>query len=133
MNRQLASALAVVCATAALALAAGTAYADDITLENSPFVGSRTRAEVQAELLGHAAAVRTAAGEWAMQDNDPVRIKSAYTSAEAKAEFKTSRPLVSALNGEDSGSAYFLKSGVPYLAKPGSVMGAPPAETHTDQ
>ena len=129
MNRNLASALAIVStAAAAIALASlapDKAFADDITIDNTPFVGSRTRAEVQADLLGQAAQVRAGNGEWAMQYNDPARIKSAYTSDEVKAEFKTSRPLVSALTGEDSGSAYFLKSGVPFHANPSAVMGAP--------
>jgi len=129
MNRNLASALAIVStAAAAIALATlapGKAYADDITVENTPFVGSRTRAEVETELLGQAAQVRAGTSEWATQYNQPARIKSALTSEEAKAEYKTSRPFVNALTGEDSGSAYFMKSGVPSNANPSAVMGAP--------
>ena len=133
MNRNLGSALAIASTAAAAAitlatLASGKAYADDITVDNMPFVGNRTRAEVQAELLGQAAQVRAGTSEWAMQYNQPSRLKSAYTSNEAKAEYKTSRPLVHALTGEDSGSAYFLKSGVPYKANPSAVMGAPAAQ-----
>jgi hypothetical protein len=133
MNRHLASALAIVStAAAALALAtlgSGVAYADDITVDNTPFHGSRTRAEVRADLLGQAEQVRASTSEWVLQYNEPSRIKSAYTSNEAKSEFKTSRPLVSAITGEDSGSAYFMKSRVPFNPNAGSVMGAPAAET----
>jgi hypothetical protein len=129
MNRQLASALAIVStAAAAIALAtlaSGKAHADDITVDNTPFVGSKTRAEVQAELLGQSAQVRAGTSEWGMQYNDPSRVKTAYTSEEAKAEFKTSRQFVSALTSEDSGSTYFLKTGVPYNPNPSAVMGAP--------
>jgi hypothetical protein len=129
MNRNLASALAIVSTAAAAialaALASGKAYADDITVDNAPFVGSRTRAEVQAELLGPAAQVRAGASEWATQYNEPTRIKSAYSNEQAKAEYKASRAYVSAVMGEDSGSAYFMKSRVPFGANPAAVMGAP--------
>jgi hypothetical protein len=133
MNRPLASALAIVStAAAAIALAAlapSNAYADDITVDTTPFVGSRTRGEVRADLLGQGEQLRAGTSEWVLQYNQPARIKSALTSNEAKAEFKTSRPLVSALTGEDSGSAYFMKSRVPFNPNAGSVMGAPAAET----
>jgi hypothetical protein len=129
MNRHLASALAIVSTSAAAialtTLGSGVAYADDITIDNTPFVGSKTRAEVRADLLGQAEQVRASTSEWVLQYNQPARMKSALTSNEAKSEFKTSRPLVSALTGEDSGSAYFLKSRVPFNPNAGSVMGAP--------
>lgn len=55
MNRNLASALTIgATAAAAVAVAAlgpAKAYADDITIDTTPFVSSKSRAEVQAELM----------------------------------------------------------------------------------
>lgn len=129
MNRNLASALAIAgTAAAAVALAAisaGKAYADDITIDNTPFVSSRSRAEVQAELLGQADVLRAAASEWSLQSNQPPRVQSAYTSAQAQAEYKASRDYLRALYAEDSGSAWIIKSPMPGLANDRAVMGAP--------
>ena len=126
MHRNFVSAIALAGTAAVLAMIPSSpARADDITVDRTPFVSSRTRAEVQAELLGQAAQVRAGSGEWAMQFNDSPRIKSGYTSAEAKAEFKSSRDYLNALYGEDSGSAYFLKAPGTFGANPGAVMGGP--------
>ena len=110
MNRNLASILTITTTTAAAVLAvaamtAGTAYADDITVDNTPFVSSRTRAEVQAEVMGQAEALRTASSEWSM--NQASQPNSAYTSAQAKADYIATRSEVHALTAEDSGSSYF--------------------------
>jgi hypothetical protein len=123
MKRNLASALAVGAAVLAV-VASDNAYADDITIDNTPFVSSRSRADVKTELMNQAQQVRTTVSEWAMQGNQLPLIKSAYTSEQAVAEYKVSRDLVRALNGEDSGSAYFIKSPVPYGVNP-AAMGAP--------
>lgn len=129
MNRNLASALAIgTTAAAALALAAvasGNAYADDITIDTTPFVSAKTRAEVQAELLAQPQLLRASANEWSLQYAEVPQIKSTYTREQAKAEFKVSRDLVSALNSEDSGSAYFMIRG--RLPEGTAVMGAPAA------
>jgi hypothetical protein len=109
MNRKLANVLAFATAAAAAALS-GSAYADDITVDNAPFISSRSRAEVQAELLKQVDLVRTGAGEWSMQHNYVPQLKSAYTREEAQSQFKFSRGEVSALNSEDSGSSYFKRS-----------------------
>jgi hypothetical protein len=112
MNDKLASSLTIVStAAAALALAAasmgsGNAYADDITIDPTPFVSTRTRAEVQAEIMGQAEVLRGESGEWAMQQNVAAQ-PSTYTSAQAKAEYIAARREVNALNAEDSGSSYF--------------------------
>lgn len=111
MNDKLASSLTIAStAVAAFALAAaslgsGNAYADDITIDPTPFVSSRTRAEVQAEIMGQAEVLRGESAEWAMQQN-AVAEPSNYTSGQAKAEYIAARREVNALNGEDSGSAY---------------------------
>ena len=109
MNRNLASILSVTTTTAAAILAvslmaAGNAYADDITIDTTPFVSSKTRAEVRGEVMGQSEALRIASSEWAM--NQAARPHSDYTSAQAKAEFLASRNEVRALTAEDSGSSY---------------------------
>ena len=112
MNDKLASSLTIAStAVAAIALAAaslgtGNAYADDITIDPTPFVSSRTRAEVQAEIMGQAEVLRGESGEWAMQQGGATQ-PSTYTSAQAKAEYIAARREVNALNSEDSGSSYF--------------------------
>jgi len=109
MNRNLASTLALATTAAAAfalaALASGNAYADDITIDNTPFVSSRTRAEVQAEVMGQGEALRLAHSDWATQSNQ--LLHSDFTRAQAKAEYIASRREVNALNAEDSGSSYF--------------------------
>jgi hypothetical protein len=109
MNRNLASTLTIAAtAAAALALAAmacNNAYADDITVDNTPFVSSKTRAEVQAEVTGQDMSI--ASGEWAAQMNEPRQTISDLTRAQVTAEYLAARREVSALNGEDSGSFYF--------------------------
>ena len=130
MTRNFASALTIgATAAAALAVAAiasGNAYADDITIDTTPFVSTKSRAEVQAELLGQPERLRASASEWSRQYNDVPQIKSTYTSEQARAEYKVSRELVSALTGEDSGSAYFMIKGRP-LPQGTTAMGAPAA------
>ena len=115
MQRNLATALAIgadlVAIAAAAAMVPGTAYADDITIDTTPFTSTKTRAEVQAELMDRSLVAGSGASDWAMQYNQP-QVKSAYTSEQAKAEYKVSRQYVSAVTGEDSGSAYFIKQPV---------------------
>ena len=126
MKRNLATALAiatdVVAVAAAAAMVSGTAYADDITIDTTPFTSTKTRAEVQAELMNRSLVTGNGASEWAMQYNQP-QVKTTYTSEQAKAEYKVSRQYVNALTGEDSGSAYFIKQPVPH--DPAATMGGP--------
>jgi hypothetical protein len=108
MNRKLASTLSIVSTAAAAfafaAIASCNAYADDITIDNTPFVSTKTRAEVRAEVMGQAEQLRMANSEWPTQMNQPFH--SGLTRAEAKADYIGSRREVNAFNGEDSGSAY---------------------------
>jgi hypothetical protein len=126
MTRNLASALAVAvgifAAAAAATIASGTAHAEDITVDKTPFISSRSRAEVQAEFLGQPALARNGASEWSMQYNEVPVVKSTYTLDQVQAEYKSSRDYVSALNGEDSGSSYFLKGSI---APNATTMGGP--------
>jgi hypothetical protein len=108
MNRNLASTLAFAgTAAAAFALAAMTtaAYADDITIDSTPFVSTKTRAEVRAEVMGQADQLRMAHGEGAPEMNRST-FRSSLTRAQVTDAYIASRDEVNAFNGEDSGSSY---------------------------
>lgn len=99
MNRTLiASTLALACAATM-----GAARADDITIDPHPFVSTRTAAEVQHELQQYKAA---GVNPWASSYNPLAGFRSSKTRAQVTAEFLAARAEVSALGGEDSGSAY---------------------------
>lgn len=101
------------------------AYADDITADTTPFSSDRTRAEVRAELSSRVAALKTGAGEWALQHDPSPVLRSASTRQQAQAEYKASRSYVSALTGEDSGSSFLIKSAAAPAANPAATMGGP--------
>lgn len=109
MNRKIASTLTVTTTAAAIlavaAIASGNAYADDITIDTTPFVSTKTRAEVRAEVLGRS--MTTESSEWAMQLNHVPQLDSGYTREQATAEYIAARDEVMARNAEDSGSSYF--------------------------
>jgi hypothetical protein len=100
MNRKLA--LAIVAAS----FAAGNAFADDITIDTTPFTSTKSRAEVQAEL---AKPHGPGGSPWSMRYNPLAGFKSTLTRAQVQAEYIASRDEVAALNGEDSGSAYLAR------------------------
>lgn len=96
MTRNLA--FAILISTAA---AAGSAFADDIGIDSTPFHSTATRAEVRAELARFRA---SASDPWA--DYQPVSaFHSDVTRAEVRAGYLVARNEVSSMNGEDSGSA----------------------------
>ena len=92
-------------ATSALVLAAafaGQAFAETPLQGGNVFEGSRTRAEVQADLVNF----KKGPNPWSTQYN-PLRNFQSSTSREAvTAAYIASRDEVKALNSEDSGSAY---------------------------
>jgi hypothetical protein len=92
----------------ASALIHGKAYAESPTIDTTPFVSTRTRAEVQAEVM---ASPRASLGyaEYSLQGNDMQGVASGYTRAEATAAYRASREESKALTGEDSGSAYLAQ------------------------
>jgi len=100
-SRNIASAL-VLAATAF----AGTAFADDITIDNTQFVSSKTRAEVQADL---AQFKQAGTSPWSIQYNPLKSFKSTASRADVTAQYIASRDAVNALNGEDSGSTYLAQ------------------------
>jgi hypothetical protein len=86
-----------------LVAAAGSALADDITIDTTPFTGSRTRAEVQAELQQYQ---QQGVNPWA-RNYDPLQsFRSGTTRAQVTAEFIGARDEVAASNGEDGGAAW---------------------------
>lgn len=121
MTRKLALAMELAVGAAAIAAAAaitsGKAYADDITIDDSPFVSTTSRAEVRAQLMN-----RGSITEWTMQFDDS-RVKTDYARGQARAEYLAARDEVRALNGEDSGSAYLGRRLAGVNAR--AVMGAP--------
>ncbi len=98
MNRNIASALVI-----AAAAAAGSAMADDITIDTTPFVSTKSRAEVQAELSQFKQA---GTSPWSTQYNPLAQFRSSLSRAQVVAGYVADRDQVAALNGEDSGSAY---------------------------
>ena len=127
MTHEMAAAIGVATvATIAVTTIAFTpvdALADDISMDTTQFVSSASRDEVRAVVKAHPELVLQAASEWALQDNQPPRLQSSYTSAQAKAAYIIDRRSVAALTAEDSGS------NSPWLLKtrPGdtATMGGP--------
>lgn len=113
MNRHFASILTFATTSAAVAcvaaIASTSAYAETPTIDNTPFVSTRTRAEVKAELMGQRQFVTAAASEWTMQNNHVPQLSSGYTSQQAKAAYQAAREEVAAMTSEDSGSSYIAR------------------------
>ncbi len=127
MNRTTSTALAVAtaAAAAAIAIASGDAFADDITIDNTPFVSTLSRAEVRSELLKQPDHWRHASDEWTSQLNGVPQLNGTSTVAkgQARSDYKTNRLEVNALNGEDSGSFHLARTRG--AANGTSVMGGP--------
>lgn len=125
MNRNLPSAIATgAVATVALlavaVIASTPAYADDITAEQSPFVSSRTRQEVSAELKTPYAGGNPWSGSYNM-----FQARSTATSAQIQSEYKVSRDKANGFHGEDSGSVLIMKAQGPLGPSSTGTMGAP--------
>jgi hypothetical protein len=95
MNRTLIAALALV--------AASSAFAESPLTAGTPFAGTRTRADVQADLQQYKA---SGVNPWAQSYNPLRSFQSTKTRAQVTAEYLQSRDESAALTGEDSGSAY---------------------------
>jgi hypothetical protein len=111
MNHPYASALATVTAAIACvaAIASGNAYAESPTIDNTPFVSTRSRAEVQAEVIAQRDIVRAGASEWALQYNNLPQHESSYTSEQARSAYMAARDEVAAMTSEDSGSSFLAR------------------------
>jgi hypothetical protein len=95
MNRNIAAALIALAA-------ASSALADDITIDTTPFVSTRSRAEVQAELQQYR---QSDTDVWAQDYDQLAGFHSTQTRAQVTADFLQSREQAAALVAEDSGSA----------------------------
>lgn len=101
---------------AAIAIAAASsAWADDITIDNTVFVSTKTRAEVKAELMQ-----ARADGSLALLTADYIpaqRFASTLTRQEVLAEVRAHRDgLAVAVTGEDSGAFYLARAMQPAAA-----------------
>lgn len=110
-------------ATAAMVFTPGDARADDITIDNTPFVSAMSRDEVKGILKAQPELVRRAATEWARQGNQMPQARSTATRAEVMEAYIKQRREVAALYAEDSGSnsPWVLKAPAGTTA----TMGAP--------
>lgn len=128
MNHDVDAFLSVSIAAAAAAVAVAlvaprNAYAESTAEYTTTLVGTRSRTDVQAELMGRSELLRTGSSEWAMQNNEPIALKSDETREQAKAEYKSARQDVIAVTGEDSGSAYYQRQAM--QVKASATMGGP--------
>lgn len=114
MNRKIAIALATL-------VAAGSTFADDITIDPVPFQSTATRAQVQAEL---AAFKKSGVNPWSNSYSQVRNFKSSKSRAEVVAEYIASRDRVAAMTREDSGSAYLARNGEPSGSRVDSVHAA---------
>ena len=101
MNRHIASALVITAAAVA-----GNAFADDITIDTTPFNSTKSRAEVRAELDQFK---KSGTSPWSTQYNPLAKFQSTNSRAQVVAEYVASRNEVAAFNGEDSGSHYLAQ------------------------
>ena len=120
MNRKTASVLIAATVGIAAGLAVSQhAYADDITMDTSPFSSTKTREEVRADLK-----VPYPGGyPWSSQYRQAAPKDSTYTSQQARADYLSSRQEIGALNAEDSGAAYLGRTAG--RANPTATMGGP--------
>ena len=113
MNRKIALALALA--------AAGTAYADDITIEPVPFTSSLTRAEVIADMMQFRA---SRVDPWAQEYDPLAHFQGTRTRDQVNAEVLSGRDAIAAVHGEDSGSMTLARRDVPQ-AQPTQVAAVP--------
>jgi len=120
VNRKTASVLFAATVGIAAGLAVSNqAYADDITMDATPFSSTKTRQDVRAELK-----VPYPGGyPWSTQYRQAAPKDSTYTSQQARADYLSSRQEVGALNAEDGGAAYFGRTAG--RVNPTATMGGP--------
>lgn len=104
MNRKIASAALIVAA-----FATGSAFAETpLAGGQDNFVPSKTRAQVQAELLSYKQA---GVNPWSISFDQLKGLRSTASRQDVTAAYVASRDEVAAITGEDSGSAYFAQAG----------------------
>lgn len=90
-----------------IAAAAASAFAETPTVVNEPFVSTKSRAEVQAELFAYKQA---GVNPWSMSYNQLAGFKSTTSREQVVAQYVAARNEVAAINSEDSGSAYLAQA-----------------------
>jgi hypothetical protein len=90
-----------------IAAAAASAFAETPTVVKEPFVSTRSRAEVQAELFAYKQA---GVNPWATSYNQLAGFKSSTSREQVVAQYLAARDEVAAINSEDSGSAYLAQT-----------------------
>jgi hypothetical protein len=95
MNRHFAFALVIAAASI------GNAFADDITIDPTPFTSTMSRAQVLDELQAFRS---SGVNPWADSHDQLAGFRSERTRAEVSAEYIAGREQVLADNGEDGGS-----------------------------
>lgn len=90
-----------------------------VSAPTTPFVSTRSRAEVRAEVINNREAVSAAGTEWALNQHTFQPGPGGPTRAQVAAEYIGAREEVHARTGEDSGSAYL---GSPAAGMPGGTM-----------
>ena len=123
MNRITVTSVFVIAAFSAAA-SAQTGLVGDISVETQPFVSSKTRAEVRAELDAYK---KAGVNPWARSYNPLAHFKSMRTSEDVQAEYIANRDAVSALNGEDSGSNFLAADAAAMQPSP-RMAGVPGGE-----
>lgn len=112
MNRKIASAALMIAA-----FAAGNAFAESpLAGGQDNFAPSKTRAQVQAELFAYKQA---GVNPWSISFDQLKGFRSAASRQDVTAAYVADRDAVSAITGEDSGSAYFAQGAT--QARPGST------------
>jgi hypothetical protein len=117
MNRKLAISSIVLAAAFA-----GNAFAESPIYGNDVFNGTKTRADVSAEL---AAYKQAGVNPWSTQYNPMKYFKSATTRQDVTSAYLASRGEVRALSSEDSGSAYLAQARTRNV--PSSTLAGTPA------
>ena len=101
MNRTTTTILALAFAALSGAASAQTGFAGDISVETKPFVSTKSRAEVRAELDAYR---KEGVDLWAQHYNPLTSFVSSKSRAQVTAELRADPQAAAALTGEDSGS-----------------------------
>ena len=105
MNRSIL--VSTIAATAATFSATAFAESPLAGVDTNPFVSSKSRAEVRAELNEYK---RAGINPWSMSYNPLSTFKSRTSREAVTAAYLNARDEVAALNSEDSGSAYLAQA-----------------------
>lgn len=93
---------------ALVAAFAGSAFAESPIIANDPFVSTKSRAEVQADLFAYKQA---GVNPWSTSYNPLRDFRSTQSRQQVVADYIAARDQVAAVTSEDSGSAYFAQGG----------------------